>query len=47
MEFVLILALGIWVFITHMELRRIDRTLKEIKHEIDNTKSITRQILKG
>jgi hypothetical protein len=47
MEFVLIFVLAVWVFIIHRELKRINKTLKEIKHEIDNTKSITRQILKG
>lgn len=47
MEFVFILVLAIWIFVIHLELRKIDKILKEIKHEIDNTKSITRQILKG
>jgi len=47
MEFALILVLMIWMFIIQLEISRIDKSIKKIKQDLNNTKSATRQILKG
>lgn len=46
MEYAVFISM-LWIFILHMEVRKTNRLLNDIKNELDNTKNITRQILKG
>jgi hypothetical protein len=46
MEYAVFISM-LWIFILHMEVRKTNRLLSEIKNKLGNTENGSKQILKG